>query len=73
MIVLKLIKADKIMANSDIEPDFFGMKCTGKNLNKVARYQSEIQARNLLVGFFKLNRRDQLIMAAAATEMTIKR
>jgi len=57
----------------DIEPDFLGLPCTGKNQEKVARLQEEINARTLMQSFYRLHRKEQLLMAAMVTEMTTDR
>jgi hypothetical protein len=57
----------------DVEPDFLGLKCTGPNEDKVASLQEEINARTLMQSFYKLPRKDQLLMAAFVTEMTTDR
>ena len=56
-----------------IEPTFINLPCTGKNPVKVKRLQEQIDALSLMMGFYKLGRKDQLVMAAVITEMTTDR
>ncbi len=55
------------------EPTFLGVTCSGEDPEKVKRLADQIRAHSLLMAFYKLPRKDQLIMAAMATEMTTDR
>jgi len=57
----------------DVEPCFITLPCTGINLDKVSRLEEQIRAMELMASFYKLTRKDQLLMAALATEMTTAR
>jgi len=56
-----------------IEPTFLNLPCTGKNPEKVARLKEQIGALSLMMGFYKLDRKEQLVMASVITEMTTDR
>jgi len=57
----------------DIEPMFLNLPCTGKDLEMVAELKEKINALNLMMSFYKLDRKCQLVMAAVITEMTTDR
>ena len=46
------------------EPTFLNLSCTGKDPKKVERLKEQIDALNLMMGFYKLDRKEQLVMAA---------
>ena len=53
----------------NIEPAFLGVKCSGTNSNKAKKLREEAQNLMMLSKFFLLDRKEQLIIAAVATEM----
>jgi len=52
------------------EPTFLGIWCRGPNLAKAAKLRKEAKALELLAGFYELERKEQLLMAALVTEMS---
>jgi len=55
------------------EPDFMGLKCTGQDEARAKKFQDQADAANLGAKFYQLDRHQQLIIAAAVTEMLTKR
>lgn len=56
-------------ARQDPEPDFLGVRCKGPNPEQAEKCKEKGEAYMLLATFHGLDRRDQLIAAAAVTEM----
>lgn len=56
-----------------VEPTLLGLRCTGKDPEKVKRLEEEIRARQLMMAFYKLDRPEQLVVAAASEELILKR
>ena len=53
----------------EVEPSFGGVKCNGPDHARADALKGAAEARMLLSDFYRLERHDQLIMAAMFTEM----
>lgn len=56
-------------ARQDPEPTFLGVQCKGPNPEHATECKEKAEAYMLLATFLGLDRKDQLIAAAALTEM----
>lgn len=55
------------------EPTFSGMKCSGPNAERAANLRVEADARLMLAKFYELERKEQLVFAAAFVELVTTR
>lgn len=60
------------MAKS-VEPTFCGMQCSGPNPERVKNLRAEAEARLMLASFYELERKEQLVFAAAFVELVTDR
>ena len=53
----------------EAEPQFLGVFCNGPHPAKAAQLQKESDAKGVLAHFYRLTKDQQLIVAAATTQM----